>query len=477
MPFGLLGPAGLLPGGIRRLYPSLYMTDETRVEKSKFELGATPTAKGGPVEVDTGDLPWAYGEDRITAMVRDPDSAYLYWEITDPSIAAARSRLGPAGPEGWCNLRIYDTTGQAFDGTNAHDYFDIRVERSDREHFVMVRRPSSSMHAEIGIKTVEGYFQPIARSGRADFPRSNPSPNTSLEWMSVTSEDAPPSAAAYRSRYAGPEAALPGREGAGYFDVWRAAYAPSMPVEPPAPPQGSPPPATRTAVTPAHVERWWKLDEWRSEHPGALRFAQWMGTTEGQGGVTWREGPFPLALHDPERVAVELLGEPPAHFSAEDAGFTVYGPWRVVIQTFEAEPARRVLATWSMRWVQATTPLIERFAQVVERRIVAGYEREHLVGGASEGRAIAERGASELWRLGASERRWLGASEWALGGASETPWLGASRLALAGASASLLRGASEWLGASGWASAGASEQRPILPAERWGGRLDGKEGR
>src|SRR5580693_526772 len=120
--------------------------------------------------IDAGDLPWAYGQDRITAMVRDPDSAYLYWEITDEGIAAARARLGPAGEHGWCNLRIYDTTGTTFDGTNAHDYFDIRVDRADREYFVMIRRPGSSMHAEIGIKTYEGYFQPVARSGQGDFP-------------------------------------------------------------------------------------------------------------------------------------------------------------------------------------------------------------------------------------------------------------------------------------------------------------------
>src|ERR1700733_13849984 len=99
-----------------------------------------------PVEMDAGDLPWGYGEDRITAIVRDPDSAYLYWEITDEGIAGARGRLGAGGAGGWCNLRVYDTTGHDFDGTNANDYFDIRVERDERDYFVMIRRPTSAMH-------------------------------------------------------------------------------------------------------------------------------------------------------------------------------------------------------------------------------------------------------------------------------------------------------------------------------------------
>ena len=81
--------------------------DDERVEASKFALG-------GPVPaVDAGELPWGYGEDRITVMVRDPESAYLYWEITDPGLASARGRLGPAGAEGWGSLRVYDKHGLA----------------------------------------------------------------------------------------------------------------------------------------------------------------------------------------------------------------------------------------------------------------------------------------------------------------------------------------------------------------------------
>src|SRR5208337_990093 len=98
---------------------------------------------GSPPSIDAGDLPWTYGEDRITAMARDPESAYVYWEITDDGIASARSRLGAAGAHGWCNLRVYDTTGRDFDGVNAHDYFDIGIDRRDREYFLMIRRPGS----------------------------------------------------------------------------------------------------------------------------------------------------------------------------------------------------------------------------------------------------------------------------------------------------------------------------------------------
>jgi hypothetical protein len=438
------------------------MEETTLVEQSKFDLGAAEPA------IDAGELPWAYGENRITAMVRDPDSAYLYWEITDEGIAGARNRLGPSGQHGWCNLRVYDTTGREFDGTNANDYFDIRVERHDREYYLMIRRPSSSMHVEIGIKTHEGYFQPIARTGRANFPRSGPSPDTTLEWMTVTSSGAPPCVAPYRSRYAGPEPQLPGREGAGYVDVWRAAYAPSGAAgAETARHEGAPSSSWttfRTIERGAHVERWWRLDEWRAEWRAGMRFFRW-------------------ELFDPQRIVVELLGEAPQHVVLEGGEMVAYGPWRISIHGFESGPGRRVLSTWSMHWVRASTPMVERWEHVLERQVLSEYEREHWIVGASEQQRVLERGASELWRLGGSERVWLGASEWFAAGGSETVWMGASELAMAGASAFLYRGASErlgaserWMGASplGGASEGAGELHVGVTGERWGGRLEKK---
>jgi hypothetical protein len=413
-----------------------------------MEPAIQPEAKR--TEIDEGELPWGYGENRITVIVRDPDSAYLYWEMDDEGIATARSRLGPAGARGWCNLRIYDTTGSDFDGTNANDYFDLTVDRADREYYLMIRRPSSSMHAEVGIKTDEGFFQPIARSGRADFPRNAPSPNAALEWMTITSTGAPPCAAPYRSRYTGPEHPLPDRSGAGYVDAWRAGYAPtteSTEARAASPWSAS---STRSIDRAVHVERWWRLDEWRVEWRSGLRFLGWQH-------------------FDPARIVIEWLGEPPAHLQIEGGEMVAFGPWRLTIQDFEGDAGRRTLSTWSMHWVRATTPLIERWERVVERRVVDGWEREHVVLGASERSLLLERGSSEVLFLGSSERLWLGASEWRAGGASETLWLGGSEKAWLGGSER--PGASERAPTSQFGGAGADLGR----AERWGGRLDEKD--
>jgi hypothetical protein len=257
----------------------------------------------------------------------------------------------------------------------------------------------------------------------------------------------------------------------------------------------------RTYDRSAHIERWWHLDEWRSEWRGGLRFSRRLGSIEDM--VQWREGPFPIELSDAERIAISLLGEPPVRLFTHGIEFTVYGPWKVSIHSFEAEPQRRLLSTWSMRWVRATTPMIERWGFGIERRILSGFEREQVMVGASEQHFLLERGASELWRMGASERMWLGASEWVAAGASEALFVGATKWGFAGASAFVYlggservgaserlgasewwrQGASEWMGGSEWLGGsermGASE-RPLggssplvfgVP-EKWGGRLE-----
>jgi len=135
----------------------------------KFDLGQ-PTEE--PVEVE--HIPWGYGQDRVTAMVVDPERLYVYWELTDEAIERARAGLGPGGRDAWLSLRVYDVTNRIFDGTNAHSYFDHAVSRSDRQWFFFIGKPGCTAIVELGLKSQEGYFVRVARSGRVAFPRLEP---------------------------------------------------------------------------------------------------------------------------------------------------------------------------------------------------------------------------------------------------------------------------------------------------------------
>ena len=134
----------------------------------KFDLRQTPDIEPMPK-----DIPWGYGHDRATAMPVDPLRLYVYWEITDTSIAAARAGLGPAGERAWLNVRVYDITGRLFDGTNAHSYFDHRVERHERQWFFVIDKPTSNACAEVGLRSEEGYFVRSPARTASTFPATS----------------------------------------------------------------------------------------------------------------------------------------------------------------------------------------------------------------------------------------------------------------------------------------------------------------
>ncbi len=408
--------------------------------------------------IDGAMLPQGYGRDRVTVIVRDPDSAYVYWEITDESIDAARRALGASKAS--CNLRVYDTTGRLFDGSNANELFDVAVQRTDREYFLFIQRPGRIVRIEIGLKADDGRFQPIARSGAAWFPRKEASSNAAVQWTTVVTDHSHPSTRPYISRY---RAAAPAPA-----DAWQA--------------------------TASEPDRGGRIVSERSEliriFPEAARlhrsdpaaFARWAGLLlEGQAELLerfeWQAGPFPVELRG---GAVEIRfasGSPPVLVERQGIRFLTQGPWNVIIRAVSPTSGGRILGTWSVRWSIASSPLIERWSRFLERRRMGAFARKApSAAGASERLGAFEQGASEQWRLGASERILIGASERWLRGASELFFAGASERALAGASEQRWLGASErwrgaserrWVGGSEQRLAGGSEQLWAGASERW----------
>jgi hypothetical protein len=379
----------------------------------KFDLGPQPPR---PLPAH---IPWGYGEDRVTAMVVDPETLFVYWEATDDGIATARRGLGAGAADPWLSLRVYDVTGRLFDGTNAHSYFDHRVERTDRQYFFRLGRPTSTAIVELGMKSREGYFVRIARSGRADFPRREPSGSTHVEWMTVR---------VATGEVAGIAAGAPG-------------------PDPAAPPPDEPdPPVSGDAPGPDAPAREWverMKGEWSGEE------GVWHGPFER---TAWEAGPFEVPVTPPDVVEERWEGGV-ATWRENGRVHVVYGPWQVVIRGIGGWSDTRVIAVWEVERTWA----IDGDQDVV---VGPGRPRSAALGaperlGASERLGAGEArlgGASERWRLGASELRFAGASERARRGASE--------LRLGGASERRLGGASEWQ------AGGASEAVPFGGSDR-----------
>jgi hypothetical protein len=445
--------AGAMPEAVEKAAA----TADDRVDSMwshKFEMREHDKA-----EVPT-TIPWSYGYDRVTGMTVDPDVLFVYWEVTDDAIERAREGLGDSGKGAWLNLRIYDTTDRIFDGTNAHSYIDHRVERSDRHWFFHIGKPSSSAFVDIGLKSNQGYFTKIVRSGRVEFSRREPAAWGEPEWLSVRSLMGPIEHAGR-----GPHVR---RQAPGITAATTASA-------------GTPIQGQRRHVALLPWEESFTVGE-KEGHKDVVEWEEHMtdGTIEFHRETTWESpvmvsaweaGPFNFPVTAPEPVREDFVG-PSRIYRVGGRTHIVHGPWQVVIKGVAAHHGRAVIAHWEIfrSWVA------EEKAEVA----------------ATEEKEFAIPGSSERLRMGASERRWRYASEMRLGGASEIFFLGASEVRARGASERLflgasqykMRGASErrYLGGSEVRMRGASEVRLGGASEvRLGGaserRLGGSEGR
>jgi hypothetical protein len=422
----------------------------------KFDLG--PDVEKEPLPQH---IPWSYGQNRVTGMVVDPDKMFVYWECTDAAIENARRGLGAGGRDAWLNLRVYDITGRLFDGTNAHSYFDHKLERWDRQWFFVINKPTSVACIELGLRSSEGFFVKIVRSGRVEFPRREPLPSSHVEWLTVWTATGDAGTPVPGAPGPGPG---PGPGNGGGFGAQREMH--GVPewanggggAGPGGAPQGQ-------------FERRWEWTEhggvretWQSE----LASIEWVGPVIRS---AWEAGPFTYPVQSPAYVEEWNEGAMTVR-SSNGRVHIVYGPWQVVIRGINAHAERRVLATWEMRRSWSTVVGVERTG-TVEGRVGPGGS-EWVAGGASErmwmgGSEMRLGGASELYLVGASEMRlggasetmYAGASEWMMRGASERMFAGASEWRWAGASENLYGGASERLlgGASERLLGGASERR------------------
>lgn len=471
---------------------------------------------GRPTPLVPRQIPWGYNRDRLCAVAVDPMLLFAYWELRDESIEAGRKQLGAAGNDAQLALRVFDTSGRIFDGNNAHSQFDQDIHRTDRQWFCRVGKPASTAHVEIGLRTREGRFYRLARSGRVDFPRNSPAGGGAVEWMRVVPHTGiiasretpgapppppsapPPPVASVNAAGGGLSAstASGGIETSGHFEV-----------------------SETTPLFDQHsVESWewyerqaqhfeldsgWQIDpndpnvSYRSvslrwEEIGINSFRWESGPVES----SWQAGPFsyPTEIVAP---AVERFEGPRLVMRTGEQVRVLHGPWQVVIRGINAHAEHRVLGRWEVHrsWVsldsrpaasdsaagprRATAPgASERRLGASELRLRGASEvffmgaSERRLGGASESRFMGAsqlllRGQSELRLVGQSELRLRGQSELRLGGASERRLAGQSELRmggaserrLAGASERRLGGASERRGASEQRLGGASEQR------------------
>ncbi len=431
---------------------------EQEALRSKFELGPHEWTQLLDAREKTQTIPWGYGRDRVTAMAVDPDSLFIYWEVTDDSLAAARERLARS-ESGQLVLRVHDVTDLLFDGSNAHHSFDLAIGRADRQRFHHIGRPTSSVIVELGLVGDDGRFAAIARSHRVDFPRRDPAPSGPVDWLTVREVKSEPRS----DRLAITPAPAPSRSGGAGGASPLVADAPrTSPQREDASGQGAIDDARVLArATPTETTFAWDFVTEITEDEGDLESsgleAGTLELTDGGELTTGSMAPFEDAatfgpgeweLDVPAAaVVVTRSGGAPIIERRGTAWRVREAPWSVEIRGIGARGGRRVLARWELYRVRAVSAGRQRIGERrwFRRALAAGA----LAAGASEPRLAA----------GASERRWLAASELRLRGASEERFAGASEARRGGKAASQFDAGSE----ARLAAAKAPSQSPLPP--------------
>lgn len=118
--------------------------------------------------------------DVIVLQPRDPARLHTYWELTEPTLANGRKRLGAEGETATLTLRVYELKGSGRPGTLG--WFDILLTEESADRQIEVTPPDRSWRVEVGLKSAQGTFLALARSNIACTPPDRPSDQVDERW-------------------------------------------------------------------------------------------------------------------------------------------------------------------------------------------------------------------------------------------------------------------------------------------------------
>ncbi|MFC3342536.1 DUF4912 domain-containing protein [Paenibacillus abyssi] len=124
-----------------------------------------------------------YGADQLTALPRNPNSLYLYWELTPERIRMVEEHLNC----GWNVLpkilRVYDVSFVHFTGDNFNRYWDFGIYGDSSNWIINGVAQSCSYIVDYGTTTIDGRFITILRSNIAKTPPREPQTDGEYRWV------------------------------------------------------------------------------------------------------------------------------------------------------------------------------------------------------------------------------------------------------------------------------------------------------
>lgn len=168
---------------------------QTEIEASKFSTPAEPAAMEPTIEKLTveelatvdhglGELPSGYGESRIVLLPRDPQWAYVYWDIPNEHKEQLRHQGGSR-----LALRFYDVTDVDLDCQSPHSLQQYECDEMSRDWHLPIPVSDRDYIVEIGYVCNDGRWLILARSAPVRVPPVYPSDWIEDHFMTIESNE------------------------------------------------------------------------------------------------------------------------------------------------------------------------------------------------------------------------------------------------------------------------------------------------
>ena len=147
----------------------------------KFEVAPVPSPQkqthyGEQVfaEEHLGELPEAYGTERLFLTARDPHWLYAYWDLSWQQMADYRGQAA----DGRLLLRLLEKH-------HAQPVQTLTLGQDSRNWYIPVNKAATTYSAELGFHRHDGHFHVISRSHEAATPPDALSPDTMARFVTI----------------------------------------------------------------------------------------------------------------------------------------------------------------------------------------------------------------------------------------------------------------------------------------------------
>ena len=156
--------------------------------RQEFSPPGTVEAAITLAELEEGldDAPLPLADTRVVFLPRDPQWAYVFWEISDASRQAAEA----VGARQLC-LRVSDVTGLQDGASHPHTLQEVVVDSHASEWYLPVPLSDRDYRVELGFRLADGGWYSLAFSAVARVPALHPSEQILDQFVPFSLEAAP----------------------------------------------------------------------------------------------------------------------------------------------------------------------------------------------------------------------------------------------------------------------------------------------